>query len=101
MLGTLTDPSKLHLLHFGYWWLNLSFLLEDALATFGNGFPCSFTNMGLKTPTCAHGTFKPALYPPWGEWPPSKTSQAFFTPYAMPPWEWPRLATPANHRKQP
>ena len=41
MLGTLTDPSKLHLLHFGYWWLNLSFLLllkfqgpeEDALAT--------------------------------------------------------------------
>lgn len=57
MLGTLTDPSKLHLLHFGYWWLNLSFLLEDALATFGNGFPCSFTNMGLKTPTSAHGTF--------------------------------------------
>mgnify|MGYP006975454516 CR=1 FL=1 len=74
---------------------------EDALATLRNGFPCKFTNMGLKTPTCAHGTFKPGLYPPWGEWPPSKTSQAFFTPYAMPPWEWPRLATPANHRKQP
>ena len=74
---------------------------EDALATLRNGFPCKFTNMGLKTPTCAHGTFKPGLYPPWGEWPPPKTSQAFFTPYAMPPWEWPRLATPANHRKQP
>ena len=39
--GRLTDPSKLHLHNFGYWWLNLSFLLllkfqgpeEDALAT--------------------------------------------------------------------
>ena len=115
--GRLTDPSKLHLHNFGYWWLNLSFLillrsvhskvllgprkLKTPSQLCRNGFPCKFTNMGLKTPTCAHGTFKPALYPPWGEWPPFKTSQAFFTPYAMPPWEWPRLATPANHRKQP
>ena len=80
-----SDPSKLHLHNFGYWWLNLSFLLlEDALATFGNGFPYCFTNMGLKTPTCAHGTFRGILHPPMGVWQPRHPTPPFFTLHATP-----------------
>ena len=124
--GRLTDPSKLHLHNFGYWWLNLSFWRRPRNFWKGTVFPRHklTSNMGLKTPTCAHGTLGGLLQPTWKAGPDGTLPWAFFTLHGREWWGcpthqpsqkgrnqggnaqttrgiWPRPSTCSNHSRWP